>query len=175
MRAATARSVTAESPSASARSHAAWAISAARCCADLRSAFLRGALDIATSSWLSSLILIDRLINNTPTPHPCKGVLMRNDAMDLSTGPSTAEPAADRAGHIETHGADFIPPSERHGRPRELFWVWMSANVIYLYFVIGGVLMLLGLSLWEALAITIVGNLWWAAVGWLAISGPASG
>ncbi|MEU1972969.1 cytosine permease [Microbacterium sp. NPDC019599] len=91
----------------------------------------------------------------------------------MTTAPP--EPAADRAGHIETHGADYIPPADRHGRPRELFWVWMSANVIYLYFVIGGVLMLLGLSLWEALAITIVGNLWWAAVGWLAISGPASG
>ncbi|WP_438352186.1 purine-cytosine permease family protein [Microbacterium sp. CJ88] len=83
--------------------------------------------------------------------------------------------AIDRAGHIEQHGADFVPESERHGHPRELFWVWMSANVVYLYFVIGGVLMLLGLSLWEALAITVVGNLWWAAVGWLAISGPVSG
>ena len=51
----------------------------------------------------------------------------------------------------------------------------MSANVVYLYFVLGGVLMLLGLSIWEALAITVVGNLWWAAVGWLAVSGPASG
>ena len=51
----------------------------------------------------------------------------------------------------------------------------MSANVIYLYFVLGGVLVLLGLSLWEALAITVIGNLWWAAVGWLAVSGPASG
>lgn len=107
---------------------------------------------------------------------------MRNEA--IATSVPTAEnsrveravdPSADRVGHIETHGADYIPPAERHGRPRELFWVWMSANIIYLYFVIGGVLMLLGLPLWEALAITIVGNLWWAAVGWLAISGPASG
>jgi nucleobase:cation symporter-1, NCS1 family len=93
---------------------------------------------------------------------------VRDEAMDDA-------PATDRAGHIETHGADFIPDSERHGRPRELFWVWMSANVVYLYFVLGGVLMLLGLSLAEALAITVVGNLWWAAVGWLAISGPVSG
>jgi len=84
-------------------------------------------------------------------------------------------PSADRAGHVESHGIDVIPASERHGRPRELFWVWMSANVIYLYFVLGGVLVLLGLSIWEALAITVIGNLWWAAVGWLAISGPASG
>ena len=47
-------------------------------------------------------------------------------------------PAADRAGHVEQHGIDVIPPSDRHGRPRELFWVWMSANVNYLYFVLGG-------------------------------------
>jgi len=89
-----------------------------------------------------------------------------------SNGPA---PATDRAGHIEQHGIDVIPASERHGRSRELFWVWMSANVVYLYFVLGGVLVLLGLSVWEALAITVIGNLWWAAVGWLAVSGPASG
>lgn len=92
---------------------------------------------------------------------------MSNDAMN--------PPDTDRAGHIEQHGIDVVPPNERHGTPRELFWIWMSANVIYLYFVIGGVLMLLGLSLWEALAITVIGNLWWAVVGWLAVSGPAAG
>lgn len=106
---------------------------------------------------------------------------MSNEAIDhraataAAAAAAPAPPSTDRPGHVETHGADHIPASERHGRPRELFWVWMSANVIYLYFVIGGVLMLLGLSLWEALLVTVLGNLWWAAVGWLAISGPASG
>ena len=92
-----------------------------------------------------------------------------------AASPPASPAASDRAGHIETHGVDVIPDAERHGRPRELFWVWMSANVVYLYFVLGGVLVLLGLSIWEALAITVVGNLWWAIVGWLAVSGPASG
>ncbi|GAA1061759.1 purine-cytosine permease family protein [Agromyces bracchium] len=86
-----------------------------------------------------------------------------------------AAPTADRVGHVEQHGTEHVPASERHGRPSSLFWVWMSANVGYLYFVVGGVLMLLGLPLWEALAITVVGNLWWALVGWLAVSGPVSG
>lgn len=86
-----------------------------------------------------------------------------------------AAPPSDRVGHVETNGIDHIPAAERHGRPSSLFWVWMSANVGYLYFVVGGVLMLLGLPLWEALAITVVGNLWWALVGWLAVSGPAAG
>jgi nucleobase:cation symporter-1, NCS1 family len=100
---------------------------------------------------------------------------MSNAASQNTAIATPTEPTSDRAGHIEQHGADYIPDSERHGHPRELFWVWMSANIVYLYFVLGGVLMLLGLSIWEALAITVVGNLWWAAVGWLAISGPASG
>ena len=98
-----------------------------------------------------------------------------NAATDVAAPRTSHAPTTDRAGRIEAHGADFIPEQERHGRPHELFWVWMSANVIYLYFVVGGVLMLLGLPLWEALAITVLGNLWWAAVGLLAISGPASG
>ena len=29
--------------------------------------------------------------------------------------------------------------------------------------------------MWQALLLTVLGNLWWIAVGWLAISGPASG
>ena len=45
---------------------------------------------------------------------------------------------ADRAGHIETHGIESIPESDRHGRPSGLFWVWMSANVGYLYYVACG-------------------------------------
>ncbi|KQX08264.1 MULTISPECIES: purine-cytosine permease family protein [unclassified Leifsonia] len=98
-------------------------------------------------------------------------------ATATATAAASAHPLheVDAAGVIETRGTDFIPESERHGKPRELFWVWMSANVVYLYFVIGGVLMLLGLGIWESLAVVVLGNLWWIAVGWLAISGPASG
>ncbi len=81
----------------------------------------------------------------------------------------------DAVGHIETRGIDYIPPAERHGKASSLFWVWMSANVIYLYFVLGGILILLGLPVWQALILTVLGNLWWVAVGWLAVSGPASG
>ncbi|THG34258.1 nitrate reductase [Glaciibacter flavus] len=96
-----------------------------------------------------------------------------------SQAPASAEGLpeirTDAAGHVEVRGTDHIPADERHGKPRELFWVWLSANVVYLYFVIGGVLVLLGLGIWEALAVTVLGNLWWIAVGWLAVSGPASG
>ncbi|QEU89763.1 purine-cytosine permease family protein [Streptomyces kanamyceticus] len=90
-----------------------------------------------------------------------------------ATGPAAT--GADHAGRIEAHGIDHIPDGERHGHPRELFSVWAAANVNYLSLVIGGALVLMGLSLWQAVAVIVVGNLFWVVTGVLAISGPASG
>lgn len=97
--------------------------------------------------------------------------------------PMTADPAAttdlpaaaDQAGRVETHGIDYIPESERHGRARELFAVWAAPNVGYLALVVGGTLILMGLSLWQALAVIVVGNLFSILTGIVAASGPASG
>ncbi|MDI3423475.1 purine-cytosine permease family protein [Streptomyces luteolus] len=88
----------------------------------------------------------------------------------------SAHPAgSERAGHVEAHGIDHIPESERHGRPRQLFAVWAAAGVTYLSLVVGGALVLMGLNLRQALAVIVVGNLCWLLTGFLAISGPASG
>ncbi|MFV0137268.1 purine-cytosine permease family protein [Streptomyces sp. HMX87] len=84
-------------------------------------------------------------------------------------------PPSDRASRVEAHGIDHIPDGERHGRPRQLFSVWAAANVNYLSLVIGGALVLMGLSLWQALAVIVVGNLFWLLTGLLSISGPAAG
>jgi len=81
----------------------------------------------------------------------------------------------DRPGRVETHGADYVPEAERHGSPRSLFSVWAGSNIIYLYFVLGSLLVILGLNLWQALAVILAGNLAWIGVGYLAISGPSSG
>jgi purine-cytosine permease-like protein len=81
----------------------------------------------------------------------------------------------DQVGRIETRGIDQIPDAERHGRPVALFGIWAAASVVYLNVVLGGLLLLLGLGLWESLAICVIGNLWWAVIGWIAISGPAAG
>ncbi|MEU3409144.1 cytosine permease [Streptomyces sp. NPDC006670] len=88
-------------------------------------------------------------------------------------GPARTEPG--RAGRIEAHGIDRIPESERHGRPRDLFAVWAAANVNYLSLVIGGALVLMGLSLGQTLAVLVVGNLFWLLTGLVATSGPAAG
>lgn len=81
----------------------------------------------------------------------------------------------DSAGHIEARGIDVVPDSERHGRARELFAVWAAPNVSYLSLVVGGALVLMGLQLWQALAVIVVGNLFSVLVGVIAVSGPASG
>ncbi|MFJ7589733.1 purine-cytosine permease family protein [Streptomyces sp. NPDC097617] len=86
-----------------------------------------------------------------------------------------AAPAPERATRIEAHGIDHIPDAERHGRPRDLFSVWAAANVNYLSLVIGGALVLMGLSLWQSVAVIVVGNLFWLLTGLLATSGPAAG
>ncbi|MFI5610763.1 purine-cytosine permease family protein [Amycolatopsis sp. NPDC051903] len=86
---------------------------------------------------------------------------------------ATAGPA--EAGRIETRGIEHVPEGERHGKPRELFWIWLAANVTYLYFVLGGVVLMLGLNLWQAILVVVAGNLYWLGVGALAVPGPASG
>jgi purine-cytosine permease-like protein len=96
-------------------------------------------------------------------------------APDQITPVAEPEPPTDRAGRIETHGTDYIPDADRHGRPRSLVAVWAASNLTYLYLVLGGTLILLGLNLWQAIAVIVVGNLFWIAVGYLSISGPASG
>ncbi|MEU7511053.1 cytosine permease [Streptomyces sp. NPDC042898] len=88
---------------------------------------------------------------------------------------ATPSAPADRPGRIEAHGIDHIPDDERHGHPRELFSVWAAANVNYLSLVIGGALVLMGLTLWQAVAVIVVGNLFWLLTGLLATSGPAAG
>jgi NCS1 family nucleobase:cation symporter-1 len=81
----------------------------------------------------------------------------------------------DGFGQVERHGIDQVPADERHGHPRELFWVWAASNVNYLYIVLGGLLAVFGLGVVQGLAVVLVGNLFWLAIGLLAVSGPVSG
>src|ERR1700753_465257 len=89
--------------------------------------------------------------------------------------PDQQEPPSDRAGRIETHGVDFIPAAERYGRARSLFVVWAASNITYLYIVLGGTLVLLGLNAWQALGVVVAGNLFWLLIGDPSLSRPACG
>ncbi|WP_329124405.1 purine-cytosine permease family protein [Streptomyces sp. NBC_01353] len=100
---------------------------------------------------------------------------MTSTIPDPRPGADGAPPVTDWAGRVEVHGIDHIPDAERHGRARELFAIWAAANVNYLSLVIGGALILMGLSLGQALLVIVVGNLFWLLTGVLAMSGPAAG
>ena len=48
---------------------------------------------------------------------------------ESSVAPAHTGVASDEAFKIETHGIDYVPPGHRHGRPFELFWLWLGAQV----------------------------------------------
>lgn len=81
----------------------------------------------------------------------------------------------DRAGQVETRGIDQVPDDERGGRPRQLFAVWAAPNVSYLSFVVGATLILMGLTLPQAIGVILTGNLLWICTGIVAASGPVAG
>ncbi|MFE4468960.1 purine-cytosine permease family protein [Leifsonia sp. NPDC056824] len=75
----------------------------------------------------------------------------------------------------ETRGIEVIGDAERHGRARDLFFVWAAPGVSILNFTIGATLILLGLEIWQAVLVILVAALLWVFPGIIAASGPASG
>ncbi|MEV0320223.1 purine-cytosine permease family protein [Streptomyces sp. NPDC050658] len=81
----------------------------------------------------------------------------------------------ERAGQPEVRGIDLVTDAERSGRPRQLFAVWAAPNVSYLSFAVGASLVLMGLTLGQAIGVILAGNLLWICTGVVAASGPAAG
>ena len=71
----------------------------------------------------------------------------------MSTVAAHDEPLA-----FERHGIDYIPPSERHGKPYTLFTFWAASNVQILAISVGVLAIVFGLSLPWAIFSIIVGN-----------------
>jgi purine-cytosine permease-like protein len=86
-----------------------------------------------------------------------------------------ALPEGDRIFHIEQHGIDHIPDSERWAKPRDLFGMWAGVSFNAEYFVYGVILMTFGFSFAQALWITIVGNLSYVLLGVASLQGPQTG
>jgi nucleobase:cation symporter-1, NCS1 family len=97
------------------------------------------------------------------------------EAGNIGSEDRRAAPETDRVGSIEVRGVEVIPESDRHGHPRELFFVWMTSNVTVLYLVFGGILITLGLNIWQALLATVVGNAFYVLIGVAATVGPKAG
>lgn len=100
---------------------------------------------------------------------------MADPARGASAAGRGTEPQTDRVGSVEVRGIEVIPDSDRHGQPRELFFVWMTANITVLYLVFGGLMIIFGLNLWQAVAAIVLGNLAYVLIGVASTVGPKAG
>ena len=84
---------------------------------------------------------------------------------------------ADAFGKVETHGIDAISAAERHGRPRELGFLWAGAFTNYASLFTASLLTTyFGLGVWDGLAATVLGTVAAAVIlGLLSNTGPRSG
>jgi NCS1 nucleoside transporter family len=65
----------------------------------------------------------------------------------------------DRVAAIEPGGIEYIADDERHGRPLDLFWTWMSPNLEFATIFVGVIpVALLGGSFWTGVAAVVVGT-----------------
>jgi NCS1 family nucleobase:cation symporter-1 len=89
----------------------------------------------------------------------------------------TAPTGGDQFLKVETHGIEAIPNSERHGRSRELAFLWAGAFVNYASLFTASLLTsFFGLGVWDGLAAVILGTVAGALVlGLLSHTGPRSG
>jgi NCS1 family nucleobase:cation symporter-1 len=83
----------------------------------------------------------------------------------------------DAFGKVETHGIDAIPAAERHGRPRELGFLWAGAFANYASLFTASLLTTYyGLGVWDGLVATATGTVAAALIlGLLSNTGPESG
>src|SRR5713226_5022368 len=84
---------------------------------------------------------------------------------------------ADAFGKVETHGIDAIPAAERHGRPRELGFLWAGAFANYASLFTASLLTTYyGLGVWDGLLATTLGTVAAAVIlGLLSNTGPSTG
>jgi NCS1 nucleoside transporter family len=82
-----------------------------------------------------------------------------------------------RVAAVEPGGAGFIPLSERHGRPSQQFWTWMSPNMEFATIFVGIIaIWFFGQSFWMAVLAIVLGTaLGSVSMGFLAARGPLFG
>ena len=98
---------------------------------------------------------------------------------DITVGPGAAGGAGPQqeyaAFKIEQRGIDLIPDAERKMKPAGLFWLWAGAVFNVEFFFYGTLIMAFGLSLGQAILAVLVGNLFYAFLGWASLQGPETG
>lgn len=86
-----------------------------------------------------------------------------------------AEATGDVAFRVEAHGIDVIRSQERHGKPKELFWIWLAGQLTFSGFIIGQLFTQMGLSLTESLVVSALLALSFVVLGWAGLPGPKAG
>jgi nucleobase:cation symporter-1, NCS1 family len=85
------------------------------------------------------------------------------------------EPQEYAAFKIEQRGIDLIPAAERSMRPAGLFWLWSGAVFNVEFFFYGFLIMTFGLSVPQAIIAIVIGNLFYAFLGFASLQGPKTG
>src|SRR4051794_39596339 len=83
----------------------------------------------------------------------------------------------DRVIAVEPGGIEMIPERERHGRPLDLFWTWMSPNLEFATVFVGVLSVLVfGQTFWQAVLAIVAGTALGSLThGVLSSRGPAAG
>ncbi|HUA24883.1 MAG TPA: cytosine permease [Steroidobacteraceae bacterium] len=85
-------------------------------------------------------------------------------------------PSADRVGHVEARGIEFVPEQDRHGKPFDLAAVFFGAQLTYGSIIIGALPIAFGLNVAQSLSAILLGTLVGAlCVAAMALLGPRSG
>jgi nucleobase:cation symporter-1, NCS1 family len=81
-----------------------------------------------------------------------------------------------QVGAVEQRGIDLVPENERHGRPRDLFFMWLGTNTNVFYIINGALLISLGLNFLQSLVIILLGNIaGFFLLGLTSLQGPRTG
>jgi NCS1 nucleoside transporter family len=65
----------------------------------------------------------------------------------------------ERVATVEPGGVEYISLKERHGKPIQLFWTWISPNLEFATVFVGIICVLFfGLNLWEAFTAILIGS-----------------
>lgn len=78
---------------------------------------------------------------------------------------------------LEQRGIDYVPSIDRQATPGRLFWMWSGSVLNPVVFILGSLVILVaGLSLWQAIILIVLGNfVGFLFLGMASLAGPEAG
>jgi len=87
----------------------------------------------------------------------------------------TEAPEGYNAFKLEQRGIEHVVEADRALRPPGLFWMWTGAIWNVEFLVYGALIVSFGLTFWQAVAAILIGNVFYAFLGWASLAGPKTG